>query len=228
MIDACLVLPCHGFCTRSLELKERPAVEDDGLQLAVEYAIAYHHAHEKHDQHRQGGKTSRCPGQDVAALGTPRKADSGGPNGQQPLSRGAEPEAEPEMAGNRNGPTRGESVQPWRRCGGDRLRRSRESQACQIRRWSTGHVGAGREPCALLRTFLIAIAEGRNQSFQLPGLPLVCYFNGASSQPGRLPRSRSVAHGSTRPSAKPLLVPESDIFITCSWKPVTRTGHCTR
>ena len=64
--------------------------------------------------------------------------------------------AEPEAVGNRNGPTRGESVQPWRRCGGDRPRRSRESHACQIRRWSTGHVGAGREPCALLRTFLIA------------------------------------------------------------------------
>jgi len=30
----------------------------------------------------------------------------------------------------------------------------RESHACQIRRWSTRHVGAGRELCALLRTFL--------------------------------------------------------------------------
>jgi len=137
-------------------LKKSAERNGGGLQLAVQYAIAYHHAHEKHDQHRQGGKTSRCPGQDVAALGTPRKADSGGPNGQQPLSRGAEPEAEPETAGNRNGPTRGESVRQWRRCGGDRPRRSRESHACQIRRWSTGHVGAGREPCALLRTFLIA------------------------------------------------------------------------
>jgi hypothetical protein len=31
------------------------------------------------------------------------------------------------------------------------------ADAVQIRRWSTGRVGAGREPCALLRTFLIAV-----------------------------------------------------------------------
>jgi len=49
--------------------------------------------------------------------------------------------AEPEAAGNRNCPTRGESDQQWRRCVGDYPRRSRESHACQIRR----HVGAGRE-----------------------------------------------------------------------------------
>ena len=65
--------------------------------------------------------------------------------------------AGPATAGNRNCPTRGESAQQWRRYGGDHPRCSRESHACQRRMWSARHVGAGKEPCAPSRTFLIAV-----------------------------------------------------------------------
>lgn len=48
-----------------------------------------------------------------------------------------------------NCPTRGESVQPWWRCGRNGSCRSRGSHACQIRMWSARHFGAEKN----VRTF---------------------------------------------------------------------------
>jgi hypothetical protein len=70
--------------------------------------------------------------------------------------KGGEEAHEPRLRKRGRCRTRDGSVQPWQRCGGDGPSRSQERHACQIRRWSTGQVGAESEPCALLRTFLIA------------------------------------------------------------------------
>ena len=59
-------------------LKKSAERNGGGLQLAVQYAIAYNHAHGKHDQHRQGGtpplvsRSGRCSVGNAAALNLKR------------------------------------------------------------------------------------------------------------------------------------------------------------